>query len=417
MSLLVFSYNNLEIHHYGSDFGLYLGYCISRLEGGIANSICNDLYLATLFIIGISMIILSLIGSNNNMSIKDKLTYFIENFKLILPFMVSMFIFIFILNIFLILCGLDVSISTLNLTSFFYTLFCKVVLIRIVVTLVISAYTKEFKLNSFSLSVSSVIFIFILGGINFYYVIPLVKFILALGLTNATNIFNKTAIFIENTGSKKSTSEGLAEGIYKIFTRLPLLGRYLESSVKGLNVHTMPFKSIVEDIKTMLEYNKSILEDILLIKVIHCAGPDGFKKAFEELPFSDLNSEEISEMYSLSYSTTPLEVNEDEVNEELLPFSDLNSEEISEMYSLSDSTTPLEVNEDEVNEELPPFSDLSSQEIYELYNSSDSTTVSELKEEASSSLSSEEISESIILASSSYTDNNTSSISEKHSQY
>jgi hypothetical protein len=196
-----------------------------------------------------------------------------------------------------------------------------------------------------------------------------VKFILGLGLTNATNIFNKTAILIENTGSKKSTSQGLAEGIYKIFTRLPLLGIYLESSVKGLNVHTMPFKSI--------------LEDILLIKVIHCDGPDGFKKAFEELPFSDLNSEEISEM-----------------------------------YSLSDSTTPLEVNEDEVNEELLPFSDLSSQEIYELYNSSDSTTVSEInEEELASSLSSEEISESIILASSSYTNNNTSSISEKHSQY
>jgi len=104
------------------------------------------------------MIILSLIGSNKNMSLKDKLKIFIKNFELILPFMICMFIFIFIMNIFLFLCGIGVSITTLNLTSFFYTLFCKVVLIKLIVTLVISAYTKEFK---FFLSVSSVIFIYI----------------------------------------------------------------------------------------------------------------------------------------------------------------------------------------------------------------------------------------------------------------
>jgi len=150
--------------------------------------------------------------------------------------MLYMFIFIFILNIFLILCGLGVSISTLNLTSFFYTLFCKVVLIRIVVTLVISAYTKQFSLNSFSLSVSSVIFIFILAGINFYYIIPLVKFIIGLGLTNATNMFNRISLFIENTGGKNSNSESLAKGLNKILTKLPLLGRYLKSTVKGLIV-------------------------------------------------------------------------------------------------------------------------------------------------------------------------------------
>ena len=197
---------------------------------------CNDLYLATLFIIGIYMVILSLLGSNKNKYIKEKLIFFVENFYSILPFMICMFIFIFILNIFLILCGLGVSISTLNLTSFFYTLFCKLVLIRIVVTLVISAYTKKFSLNSFSLSVYSVIFIFILGGINFYYILPFVKFILGVGLTNATNIFNKICLFIENTGSKNSNSESLAKGLYKILTKLPLLGRYLESTIKGLNV-------------------------------------------------------------------------------------------------------------------------------------------------------------------------------------
>jgi hypothetical protein len=103
----------------------------------------------------------------------------------------------------------------------------------------------------------------------------------------------------------------------------------------------------------------------------------------------------------------------------VLPFSNLSSEEISEMYSLSDSTTPCEVNEDGVNEQVLPFSALDSEEISEMYNSSYSITVSELNEEesSSSSLSSEEISESIILPFSSYTDNNSSSTSEKHSLF
>ena len=116
------SYQISEIHNYGDYFGLYIGYCISRLEGCIANSICNDLFLATLFIIGISMVILSLLCSNKNKSIKEKLIFFVENFYFILPFMICMFIFIFIMKIFLLLCGIGVSISTVNLTLFCYTL-------------------------------------------------------------------------------------------------------------------------------------------------------------------------------------------------------------------------------------------------------------------------------------------------------
>ena len=163
---LVFSYKNYKVDIHTSNFDIYMGYCISKLEEAIANSQFNDVYLATLFIIGVSMIILSLIGSNKNKSIKDKLIFFIKNFESILLFMICIFIFIFSINIFLFLCGIGVSITTLNLTSFCYTIFCKVVLTRIVVTIIISTYTKQFNLKNFSLSVSSVIFIFILAGIN-----------------------------------------------------------------------------------------------------------------------------------------------------------------------------------------------------------------------------------------------------------
>lgn len=372
MSLLTKKLDDLYIMGNSSIFGLFLGLWVSELEGALDFSTFNDIFLATFFMIGIWMIILSLLGFKKetmskedirlfikqnkhhkymmyfllNTSIKDKIIFYIENEKYrknmrttwLCMFLCS-FIFIFILNIFLILCGWGVTISTLNLTAFFYTLFCKVVLIRIVVTLVISAYTKKLSLNSFSLSVSSIIFIFILGGIYFYCTIPFVKFI-------ATNMFYWINLFIEYTG-------------------------YLKSTVK------------------------SILEELDIINTVHCSSSDCWKNYFEN----------VSEV------------------KEVLPFSNLSPEEISEMYSLSDSTTPCEVNEDEVNEEgvneeVLPFSNLSSEEISEMYSSSYSTTVSELtEEELVSSVSSEEISEILILPFSSYTTHNSSSTSDKQSLY
>jgi hypothetical protein len=115
VSLLILSYKINEIHNYGYDFGLYLGYCISILKGCNANSMCSDIYLVTFFIIGISMVILSLLCSNKSKSIKDKYQFIVKKkFFFILPFMFCMFIFI--VNIFLLLCGIGVSITTVNLT-------------------------------------------------------------------------------------------------------------------------------------------------------------------------------------------------------------------------------------------------------------------------------------------------------------
>jgi hypothetical protein len=113
-------------------------------------------------------------------------------------------------NIFLLLCGIGVSITTVNLTLFYYALFCKLVLLKIVITLVISAFTKEFHLNSFSLNVSTVIIIFILGGINFYHILPFVKVVLGQSLTNTTNMLNKIGLFIAETNVKVYNSENLA---------------------------------------------------------------------------------------------------------------------------------------------------------------------------------------------------------------
>ncbi|RMZ69662.1 hypothetical protein GMOD_00010333 [Pyrenophora seminiperda CCB06] len=164
------------------------------------------------------------------MTIKDKIRFYIENKKkreqiktYLICMFICLFIFILFLNVFLLLCGF--IISTLNLTSFFYTLFCKVVFMKTITTLVISFYTKELSLNSLSLSVPSVIFIFILGGINCYYFIPLVKNIIGIGLINADTILKNIITKIE--GVKLFDPESLLNGIVNILTKTPIIGKYL----------------------------------------------------------------------------------------------------------------------------------------------------------------------------------------------
>lgn len=230
-----------------------LGIDIPRI---ISCYICKDLYLGTLFIIGICMVILGLIGTNQNMTIKKKIQL-LKKFEVILPFMLCMFIFIFIINVLLFLCGINVSINTTNLALFCYTIFCRVVLIKLVVALVISAYTRKFKLAHFSLSVPSVVIIFTLGGFNCYYLIPFINFTLELSLTNATYMFNKTNLLISNTSSK----------IFDSYTF-----KYLASYVKNLNMNNI-FKYIKGIDKVLID---------ILFEPVHCSGPN--------IDFSSLDS-------------------------------------------------------------------------------------------------------------------------------
>ena len=81
----------------------------------------------------------------------------------------------------------------------------------------------------------------------------MVKFILGLGLTNATNIFNKIGLFIAETKVKIDNSENLGKVIYIFLYKFPFIDKYLESSVKGLNVYNVPYKSILKGIKCTLE--------------------------------------------------------------------------------------------------------------------------------------------------------------------
>jgi ABC-type spermidine/putrescine transport system permease subunit II len=80
--LLAFSYNNLSLYSYRSNLGLCLAPFVSLLENAIDYSQFNDIYLATLFIIGISMIFLNLLGfKKNTMSYQEVILILSKNKK------------------------------------------------------------------------------------------------------------------------------------------------------------------------------------------------------------------------------------------------------------------------------------------------------------------------------------------------
>jgi hypothetical protein len=77
-----------------------------------------------------------------------------------------------------------------NKVLFYYTLFCRVILIKISITLIISSFSKQLDINSLSLSVPSIIFILIVAGINCFYFYPFVLANLAAGISKVATIFN-----------------------------------------------------------------------------------------------------------------------------------------------------------------------------------------------------------------------------------
>ena len=122
-------------------------------------------------------------------------------------------IVIFIINILLVLLGLGITVDITSPTLFLYTLFPKVICIKLVLTFIFCNITKEFKLNNMSLSLSSVILMFLLGSVNYYYLTPYVKVIMSSGLTKLDDIVRRVCLLIENPVIKANHTQSLDEGI------------------------------------------------------------------------------------------------------------------------------------------------------------------------------------------------------------
>lgn len=210
----------------------------------ISDSLFNDSFQFINIVTGLSMIIIGLLKTRNTLSMDDKFLFFMKNKELIFISALAMFCVIFIVNILLTILGLGITVDTSSLTVFLYTFFPKLINIRLVLIFIICSITKEIKLDNLSLSLSSVIFMILLGSINYYYVIPYFKFIIFLGLTKLENLFTRIFL-VENSDIKANGTQPLSEGIYNIITKFPIIGRLfysIRSYYYNYNISS-PFRS------------------------------------------------------------------------------------------------------------------------------------------------------------------------------
>lgn len=96
------------------------------------------------------------------------------------------------------LLGLGIVIDTSSFTLFVYSLFAKIVSIRLMLSLIFCCITKNLKLDNLSLSLSSVLLMFFMGGIHYFYVIPFFKINLSLALMHLKNAGKHVHLFCEN---------------------------------------------------------------------------------------------------------------------------------------------------------------------------------------------------------------------------
>lgn len=210
----------------------------------ISDSVFNDTYLCVNIMLGLSMILIGLLPSRKTMSIKDKFLFIVENKKKLFIIGLTMLLAISALNMLLFILGLGITVDTSSVTLFLYTFFPKLINIRLILIFITCSITKEFKLDNVSLSLSSLIFMMLLGSVNYYYVLPYFKVIMFLGLTKLNHLLSR--IYLTDYSAMKTTSnQSLAEGIYNIITKFPIMGR-LSSSFRsyGYNYNILsPFRS------------------------------------------------------------------------------------------------------------------------------------------------------------------------------
>lgn len=142
----------------------------------------------------------------------------------------------------LFLLGLGITVDTSCLTLFLYTFFPKVISLKLILILIFCSINKEFKFDNVCLSLSSVIFMVLLSSVNYYCVMPYVKFRMFLSLTKLDNILTRICLLVENLDIKADDTQGLAEGIYNIITKFTIIGRYLESPRINYNNIYSPFR-------------------------------------------------------------------------------------------------------------------------------------------------------------------------------
>jgi hypothetical protein len=168
----------------GSLLGAWLEKSWAILSNLVAESHVSDPYTTLFMYIGLAMLIIDIIFNTkaNSLSLLDRFSFVWNNRYLLLIY----FLLIFTLNIALYVLSIGIIISTTSLLLFVYTMFCKIILFRIVIIVLMFMFTGCIQLSSFYFSLVSIISIMCLSYFSLFYVMP---FIVPTFIENS-NIFN-----------------------------------------------------------------------------------------------------------------------------------------------------------------------------------------------------------------------------------
>lgn len=236
--VLIYNSSNKKLYYNADTLAIITGYYLSVVEKTINGSAFNDTSSAILIIIGLSMVIIGILDSKKTLSFKDKfllmlkdkeLMLIIKNKKFLFILVLAILLFIFTMNTLLLLLGIRIVVDTSSLTLFTYTFFPKIISIKLFLTLIFCSVTKEIRLDNLSLNLSGVIFMFLLGSLNYYYIMPYVKVVMYLSLTKLDYLITRIFGLIENSEIKGDNTQSLHQGIYNIITKFPIIGRLLGS--------------------------------------------------------------------------------------------------------------------------------------------------------------------------------------------
>lgn len=215
----------------------------------ISDSVFNDTYLCINIMIGLSMILIGLFPSRKTMSIKDKFLFIVENKYKLFIIGLTMLLAISALNMLLFIVGLGITVDTSSVTLFVYTFFPKLMNIRIILIFITCSITKELRLDNVSLSLSTLMVMMVLGSVNYFYVLPYFKLIMLLGLTKLDNLLTRIYL-VYHSASLTNSTQSLAEGIYNIITKFPIIGRFF-NSFRSYDYHyyrSSPFRSSYNEV-------------------------------------------------------------------------------------------------------------------------------------------------------------------------
>jgi hypothetical protein len=146
--------------------------------------------------------------------------------------------------------GLGIVVNTTSFKMFLYTFLAKVTSIRVVFTIIISSITKQLRIEHFSISIYTVLFMSLLGGVNYFYFIPYINMLASPILAYLGSIYLEYCSLVY---FKYSYNEYLVEGICNILNKFPIIGKYLPLFTKQLyNTNTSyrlsPFRFIYTNI-------------------------------------------------------------------------------------------------------------------------------------------------------------------------